>query len=252
MPSDFHAIHPLRRLGLIGVLITGASSGIGRELALQVHDAGVPVVALGRDGSRLAELGQHICTLQADLADPVALEALPARLQALGVPINAVIHNAAIQHDGRMVDAGYSTAEIRHEIDVNLLAPIALTRALLPGLQAHADAWIVHVTSSLAYAPKRSAAVYSATKAGLHLFSDALRVQVRGSSVQVVEVVMPLVDTPMTRGRGRNKLPARDAARALLGGLTERRTHIYVGKAKAVPMLQRWAPAILARALQAS
>jgi short-subunit dehydrogenase involved in D-alanine esterification of teichoic acids len=161
-----------------------------------------------------------------------------------------LINNAGVQYNVRADDADYSLAQIRAEVDINLLAPIALTHALLPHLQAKNAAWIVNVTSGLGYVPKRTAAVYSATKAGLHLFTRALRVQLAGSSVRVVEAVMPLVDTPMTQGRARGKLPAAQAARALIKGLLARRTDIYIGKARALPLLLRWAPALVERALQ--
>jgi uncharacterized oxidoreductase len=242
-------------LGLRAALVTGATSGIGWHLALQLADAGVHVVVVGRSASRLAELARLrpcISPLQADLADAGSLRALAERISAEAPELNCLIHNAAIQHNVRMDDAGYDLDAIEQEIDTNLLAPIALTHALLPALQLRERSWIVHLSSGLAYAPKRTSAVYSASKAALHLFGDALREQLRGSSVRVLEVVMPLVDTPMTHGRGRSKLAPDKAAAALLAGLSHPGGVVHVGQAKALPVLRRVAPGLLARVMRAA
>ncbi len=94
--------------------------------------------------------------------------------------------------------------------------------------------------------------MYSATKAGLHLFTQALRVQLRGSSVRVVEAVVPLVDTPMTQGRGTGKMSAAQAARHIIAGIRSGQPDIWVGKARALPVLQRWAPGLLQQLMQSS
>lgn len=248
-----HTVEQPRPAPLPRTIVTGASSGIGRALALHLASLGVPVVALGRDAVRLQSLAaQHlpIHVWPADLARIGEIDALAQQIVARFPDVGVIIHNAGIQHDLRMDDAGYGSADIQQEVDVNLVAPIALTRALLPHLQGRHQACVVNVTSALAHAPKRTAAVYSATKAGLRLFTQALRVQLRGSSVRVVDAVMPLVDTPMTQGRGRGKLPAGQAAQALVAGLIAGRSEIHIGKARWVPALQRWAPGLLARILQ--
>lgn len=233
------------RLGLGCALVKGASSGIGRELARQLADAGVRVVALARDEQRLAEVASHnslIVPLIADLGDPLGLSALAARVMELGPELDCVIHNAGVQYNLRFDDASYDARQIRREVDVNLVAPMVLTQSLLAYLRLSGRAWVVNVSSGLAFAPERSAAVYSATKAGLHLFTQALRRQCAGgdgSKVTIVEVVLPLVDTPMTAGRGRGKLSAAVAARELLNGLAAGRQDIFIGKARALPWLQR-------------
>jgi uncharacterized oxidoreductase len=235
-------------------LVTGATSGIGLALTQLLAEAGAPVLALGRHADALRPLRAthpNIEFIHSDLSDLPSLEALAWDLTRRYPDLACLINNAGMQHNVRF-DEIESTAEgIRYEIDVNLTAPIMLTRALLPHLRAQSAGWIVNVTSGLAFAPKQSAAVYSATKAGLHLFTQALRLQTQGKSLQVVEAVMPLVDTPMTRGRGRNKLPAQNAAAQILRGLRAGRQDIWVGKAKGIPWLQRIAPSVLSRIMQA-
>jgi short-subunit dehydrogenase involved in D-alanine esterification of teichoic acids len=107
---------------------------------------------------------------------------------------------------------------------------------------------VVNVTSGLALAPKMTGAVYSATKAGLRTFTKALRYQMEavwrdgGPDVRAVEAMLPLVDTPMTAGRGRRKISGSAAAREILRGLDRERDEIYVGAARALRLLHRLLP----------
>lgn len=234
-------------------VVTGATSGIGRELALQLAAAGVPVVAIGRDAGRLHELASRsplIDTVAADLADTGGLVQLAAALRAKHPDIGCLVNNAGVQNDVRVDDAGQGAAQVRGEVDINLVAPIVLTQLLLPQLLSVRGAMVVNVTSSLAYCPKRTAAVYAATKAGLRMFTDALRVQMAAQALHVAEVVLPLVDTPMTAGRGRGKVPAAQAAREIIAGMQRREPRISVGKAGLLLVLVRWWPGMAARILQ--
>ncbi|AOW14124.1 hypothetical protein LPB72_09295 [Hydrogenophaga crassostreae] len=235
-------------------LVTGATSGIGLALTRQLAEAGAPVLALGRNAEALAPLRAvhpHIEFIPGDLSDLASLEALAADLVSRYPDLACLINNAGMQHNVLFDQAECTAERIRSEIDLNLTAPMVLTRALLPHLRSQRAAWVVNVTSGLAFAPKPSAAVYSATKAGLHLFTEALRLQMQGrNKLQVVEAIMPLVDTPMTQGRGRNKLPASEAAAQVIEGLRTGRDNIWVGKAKGIPWLQRLAPSLLARILR--
>ncbi len=231
-------------------LVTGATSGIGLALTEQLAAAGLPVVALGRRTETLLALQARypsLAVVQADLSALGQLDALARHLVSAFPDLCCVIHNAGIQHNVRFDAADYGLDAIRTEIDTNLVAPIALTRALLPQLLSRPQAWVVNVGSGLAFSPKRSSAVYSATKAGLHLFTQGLRVQMQGSPLYVVETVMPLVDTPMTLGRGQNKLSATEAAAQIIQGLQAGRQDIWVGKARGIPWLQRFAPSVLRR-----
>lgn len=234
-------------------IVTGATSGIGLELTRQLVSSGVQVIAIGRNTEVLRALAareNRLAVHAADLSKIDALPALAARIVSEHPDVRCLINNAGIQTNHRLDDVSCSVNAIRLEVDVNLVAPMVLTQALLPHLQARRQSVIVNVTSGLGYVPKRTAAVYSATKAGLHLFTSALRVQMEGSSVRVVEAVMPLVDTPMTAGRGRDKLSAEQAACQLIEGLLAGRTNIHIGKARWLPWLQRWAPQVLAQIMQ--
>lgn len=236
-------------------VVTGASSGIGRELARRLAGQGHRVIAVGRDADRLAETARLAPGIEAqpfDLAKVGAIDAFVADLVRRRPDIDGLVNNAAFQENVRMDEPGYGAGRIAREIDVNLAAPIALCRALLGHLAGQPSAVIVNVTSGLAFAPKRTSAVYCATKAGLHLFSEALRAQLSRSDVAVVEAVLPLVDTPMTAGRGRGKISAAAAAEAVVAGLKAGHARIFVGKARALPLLLRWAPSVARRIMLAS
>jgi uncharacterized oxidoreductase len=235
------------------LIVTGASSGIGSELARQLAERGNTVIAVGRDERRLAALAQqspHIKPTPFDLASIEAIDGFASSLLAQHPTIDGLINNAAIQHDLRMDDARYTDAQIAEEIAINLTAPIVLTRALLPHLQARSRATIVNISSALSFVPKRTSAVYSATKAGLRLFSDSLRVQLKTSNIEVIDAVMPLVDTPMTAGRGGAKMSATNAAAAVVERLWQGPGQHYIGKTRAFRRIMQISPTLAARIMQ--
>ena len=121
----------------------------------------------------------------------------------------ALVNNAGIQHDLRVDDAGYSAQDMRAEVEINLLAPMALTRALLPHLQAQQRAWVVNVGSVLGSCPKRTAAVYSATKAGLDLFTQALQEDPARSGPILARTGEARVSLPGGCAIGPRRAPAR-------------------------------------------
>jgi uncharacterized oxidoreductase len=241
--------------GCQGALITGASTGIGRALAVRLASAGRTVIAVARDRARLESLAAaHPCVIPvvADLSLPDAPARVASQVLDACPHLDCVIHNAAVQRDRRFDDDDCDEHDILAELHTNLVAPILLTRHLLGALQRRERAWVVTLGSVLAAAPRRTAAVYSTSKAGLDSFSRAMRLQSRGTAVRFVHAILPLVDTAMTAGRGTGKISAEAAAEALLSAIARGRQEIYIGKARAVPWLQRLAPGVLARMMARS
>lgn len=239
------------------VLVTGATSGIGRALALRLAALGNAVVAVGRDPARLAALAAlqpgAVHPVACDLANPAELRGLAQQMTRQFPQLNVLVNNAGVQYNYRLGEGhDEELARIAHEIQLNLTVPAQLTSLLLPGLRRQPAAAVVNVSSGLGLVPKQSAPVYCATKAGLHLFTKALGYQLAGSSVRVMEVIPPLVDTPMTAGRGTGKISPDQLVDEFLRGFARNRREINVGKVKLLRLVQRLSPALADRLLRNS
>ncbi|WP_432837429.1 SDR family NAD(P)-dependent oxidoreductase [Dactylosporangium sp. CA-092794] len=184
-------------------LVTGASSGLGREVALGLAGAGARVLAHGRDTAALDELAGRIdaVPLPLDLAEPGAGPRLAeSALQAAG-RVDIVVHNAGQGWAGRFADMPQDAAE--RLLAVNLAAPVALTRALLPQLLARGEGHLLFVTSIAGRMGVAGEAVYSATKAGLDSFAESLRFELAGTRIGVGVFVPGVVQTAFFERRGR-------------------------------------------------
>ena len=181
------------------ILITGGGSGIGRALAESFHALGNRVIIAGRRQAALDETTRAnpgIVSLMLDLEDAQAIRHFATRLTAEHPTLNVVIHNAGIMKLENILDAQDTTAE--STIATNLLGPIRLTSALLPHLLKQKNATIMTVTSGLAFVPLASFPTYCATKAALHSYTESLRYQLRNTSIEVLELAPPYVQTELT------------------------------------------------------
>lgn len=231
------------------VLLTGATSGIGAELLIRLLDQGHTVLAPARRAAHLpARTGLHPVT--ADLTDLPAIPGLAARCLADHPALSVLINAAAVQHARPLTDPAARPDDLIEEAALNLVAPALLTQALLAHLMRQPAGAVVNLSSGLALFPKEKAGLYPATKAGLSSFTTSLRWQAAASPLLVTEVLLPLVDTPMTAGRGRGKIPAGAAAAAILAGIAARRTVIRVGAARALPVIRTLAPWLGARLMR--
>ena len=139
-----------------------------------------------------------------------------------------------------------SHCSIEYETQVNFLAPVWLTTLLLPTLMQNQNTTaVVNISSGLAFAPKTSSAIYCATKAAIHSYSQSLRSQLVGTNIRVQEAILPLVDTPMTKGRGKHKMSADEAARQIIDGMSKQSEEIYVGITKMLRFVNRLSPSLV-------
>ena len=170
-------------------LITGASSGIGRELAKLCAAGGFDVILAARRTERLEDLAAELGTahrvaarpLQADLSDPEA----PGRLfdQLAGKPIDLLVNNAGFGLRGPFAETDWEAE--RRMIEVNMTAPAHLTKLFLPAMLQRGSGRILNVASIAGFVPGPFLAMYYASKAFLVSFSHAVANEVKGSGVTV-------------------------------------------------------------------
>lgn len=176
-------------------VVTGATSGIGKATVEALRGRGLTVYAIGRNEKVLAELASETGTLtiQADVRDTAKV------VSALdGVEVDVLVNNAGILST-RAAFHDIDPAEIDAMIDVNLKAPMHLTRALLPGMVARRCGHLIFIGSIGGQSAFPNSSAYGASKAGLSLFCDNLRLDLLGSSVRVSEIVPGRVETSLYR-----------------------------------------------------
>ncbi len=189
------------------ILITGGGTGIGRALAEAFLARGNTVVITGRRRSALEETaaanpGLTFAVL--DIADPDAITAFAATVGRDHAALNVVINNAGIMSVENVLDDPFDLSTAEATIATNFLGPIRLTAALLPHLLEQPRATIVTVSSGLAFVPLAATPTYSATKAAIHSYSQSLRHQLQGTSVEVLELAPPAVATDLMPGHAQN------------------------------------------------
>ncbi|HHQ4455265.1 SDR family NAD(P)-dependent oxidoreductase [Aeromonas hydrophila] len=206
------------------VLITGATSGIGFQLALDYRRAGWQVWGCGRDGERLLALGRHgITPLQFDGRDASAVSEAAASLPR----VDLVILNAG-NCEYMDVAEGFDGALFARVIETNLVATGHALAAFLPLLGAGGRLAIV--SSSVSWLPLPRAEAYGASKAALDYLADTLRLDLAGKGIGVTLVRPGFVQTPLT---AKNDFPmpclvtVEEASRAIMAGLTAGRHQIH-------------------------
>jgi short-subunit dehydrogenase len=227
-------------------LVTGASSGIGAAAALRLHEAGARLVLHGRDTGRLAALAERTggAVVTAELADTAAIPALAEEILGRFGQVDVLVNNAGIGWAGPFEQM--TAADVRRLVDVNLTAPIELTRALLPALRTRPAARVVFVTSIAGRLAVAGESVYSAVKAGLDGFAESLRFELAGTAVGIGVVVPGVVDTEFFARRGRayerrnpRPIPVGRVAEAVLRAVRDERADQYVPRWLRVPVLVR-------------
>jgi uncharacterized protein len=221
-------------------LVTGAGSGIGRALALELAThhgtlalAGRRAEPLAETAALVAERGGTAHTITSDLtADGEPERVIAETVTALG-GLDILINNAGNVRAAALEDI--DVADIRAMVELNLLVPILATRAALPHLRAagaeHGHAALVGIASASGLVGTPFYATYAATKAGLIRFGEAVRRELYDSGVHVASVYPGAVDTPMMESNratelGYTRRPVDEVAAEIVTGLEERRIDI--------------------------
>ncbi|ASS58408.1 SDR family oxidoreductase (plasmid) [Rhizobium leguminosarum] len=176
-------------------LVTGATSGIGRATVGKLREMGLTVYAVGRNAEALEELARESGAkpVRADVRDTAEIVK-----QLHGTDVDILVNNAGILST-RATFSEIEPSEIDAMIDINLKAPMHLTRAFLPAMVERKRGHLIYIGSSGGQAPYPNMAAYGPSKAGLSLFCDNLRCDLLGTSVRVTEVVPGRVQTELYR-----------------------------------------------------
>lgn len=227
------------------ILITGATAGIGEALLKRFLQLDNQIIAVGRNLeklNKLVELDKRIIPFQCDIANAEDLDRLVMFLEKDHTDLNILINNAGIQYNYNFTEEPQLLAKIEHEINVNLTAPLKLIALTLPMLQLNSNAAIVNVSSGLGLVPKMAAPVYCGTKAGIHIFSKALRYQL--DNIKVFEIIPPLVETGMTTGRGKGKITPQQLVDEFIQSFKRDKYEVNIGKVKLLKIVNRLSPSL--------
>ena len=181
------------------ILITGGGSGLGRGLAEAFHKLGNTVIIAGRRKDVLQTVAAANPGMQYEVLDVQNLAKLKnfaADITAEYPGLNVLINMAGIMKLENLNEA-VDLSVVDDIITTNLTAPLHLTAALLPHLKQQPKATVMTVSSGLAFTPMAMTPTYCATKAAIHSWSGSLRYQLKGSSVEVLELVPPYVQTKL-------------------------------------------------------
>jgi short-subunit dehydrogenase len=228
-------------------LVTGASGGIGRAIAVRMAGEGDRILVHGRDPDRTRAVASMAggTALVADLSSPQDRRRLVEQAQVPFGRVDILVNNAGVGWSGPFT--GMSDDDIRRLIEVDLLASIELTHALLPGMLERGSGAVCFVSSVAGRAGVAGEAVYSAAKAGLDIFAESLRLETAGTGVRVAVVVPGAVATGFFEARGRaydratpKPVPATAVADAVVRAIRGGRAETWV------PSWLRIAPAVRA------
>jgi short-subunit dehydrogenase len=249
-------------------LVTGASSGIGRELALIFASNGYDLVLVARSRQGLEDVaaqarGLHVNAhvITADLARPGAPDQIRAELHAASIPVDILVNNAGFAMYGPFIDANAQTeAEM---MQVNMATLTQMTRTFLPGMVERHWGRILNLSSLAGFMPGPLMAVYYATKAYVLSFSEALADELHGTGVTVTALAPPatssgfqrraaMEDSKLVQGR---IMDARTVAEAGYRGLMAGRSVVVPGLsakllAFSVRLSPRWMVTRIVRRMQ--
>lgn len=234
-------------------LVTGAAGGMGRAICKALIDAGHAVVLADRDKASVEafakELGPKAFALVLDIADPAATAGLPDAIPAAFKPIDILVNNAGHDIGGRTPFAKGSADDWAAIVETNLIGLMRVTRAILPGMVERNSGDIVNMSSINALRLLPDMAPYSASKAGVHMFTETLRGELTETNIRVIELNPGLTKTNiiLTRYRGDKEkekayfdqfkmaMVPEDIARSIMFAINEPR-HVQIAQIVILPV----------------
>lgn len=241
-------------------LVTGASRGIGRAIAIELAQQGAKrLLLLARDAARLAEvaieiesLGVEVVTLALDLTQSVKVNIVLAQAWRDYGPIHLLVNCAGVAHQESFLQSRLS--QVYEEIDVNLVGMYTVTRSIARRMAAQREGRIVNVSSLMGKVAAPTMATYSATKFAILGFTQSLRGELAAYNIRVIALLPSLTDTDMVREfqwfRWVVPITPKKVARVLVAGLHKESPEILVGwQSHLAVWCNRIAPRLLERIL---
>ena len=236
------------------ILITGGSAGIGLAFALKFLELGNEVIVTGRRQAVLDAVKSRyprLHTIQSDIADPAQIAALAARVKADFPRLDVLMNNAGVGVAMDLKTPASDLAALTNEVDINLGGVIRMSSAMIDILTANKGT-IINVSSGLAFVPLPSNAIYSATKAAVHSYTQSLRFQLEHSGVEVIELMPPAVRTDLTdefAEHGISMISTEELVKQSFAALRSGRVEIRPGQTRQLAFMRRLAPNFINRQL---
>ncbi|MCC5613467.1 SDR family NAD(P)-dependent oxidoreductase [Nostoc sp. CHAB 5834] len=239
------------------ILITGGTSGIGLELVSQLSQLGATLIVTGRNLDALRKTKEHfpeIHIYQSDVSQPKEIQQLYEEVTRQFPALNVIINNAGLMRLIDLQDTSYDLENVIREINTNLSGTIQMVHQFLPHLLTKKTAAIVNVSSAIAFMAYSSAPIYSASKAGIHAYTKALRLQLENTNVAVFEVIPPGVNTNLQtdwvlQPNPGQLMDADKMVKETIKGLLNDTVEIKPGLAKVIKVASRIAPNFIERNL---
>jgi len=238
-------------------LVTGASSGIGSEIARRLAGRGLGVTLVARSGSKLRDLAAKLTSVHgvraevivADLTDEAARTAIATEVEARCLAVNVLVNNAGLSTVGPVhrSDPARELAMVRTDVE----AVVHLCSLFLPGMVERRSGAVLNVASTAAFQPIPGQAGYGASKAFVLSYSHALRGELRPTGVTVTVLCPGPVETGFARAAGISDadaaalpsimwVPAGEVARAAVSGMDANRAVVIPGTANRISAAAAW------------
>lgn len=233
------------------IIITGGTSGIGLELASQLINLGNTVIVTGRDQEKLDYVKKNFPKIHVFKCDVSNQEEIKNFYQIVinrFSNLNVLINNAGIAQQLDFRSEEIDLNKINSEISTNFTGAVQMVSLFSKHLQNKNSSAIINISSGLAFLPLAATPVYSATKAGLHSFSQSLRIQLKGTNVEVFEVAPPFIKTPlmdkMGHGhfKGSKPMESKKLVEIIIKNLKNDKFEIIPGASKFLKLVSRIIP----------
>lgn len=235
------------------ILITGGTSGIGLEFVKQLTGQGAKIIVTGRNLEALKETKKKFPKIEiftSDVSRTKDIESLFEEVTHQFPELNIIINNAGIMRLIDLEDEANTTQNIVREIETNLIGTIQMVQEFLPHLRRQKTAAIINVSSAIAFMPFSSAPIYSASKSGIHAYTQALRLQLEKTNIKVFEVIPPGVTTNLQNDwvlqpNPNQMMKVDKMVSAAINGILKDKLEIKPGLSSVVKLMSRIAPSLI-------